>query len=358
MAPMEKKPVRPVTKLATALPGALGAVLLVGAVAFGSSSLRGLSVDTGAQAKPSASVEEVTPKFGATAAAHRKESYRHDPRPEPAKSQAPKPTGKAAPQEPKATPTEQPKEQAKADPTAKPQPAPAEKQQPAPTEKAAPPAPPAPAPQTGTLALQAWTEGKKAKLSWTAFSGADFAYYKVVRSGDSHIEFPTSGDDQVIGAIGDPAATWHADKPTCGAPAHYATFAVAKHNGAYVVLAVSNVVSVVTECPPAPEPIVVKPLAFQVAANAGAGLTLSWEACWSDMFVAYKVVRSQVNPDPRFPLNDGTELIAAIGDPNQTLFVDGVEAGQTWTYRVVAVTKRDGAYVAICETPATAATAQ
>jgi hypothetical protein len=119
------------------------------------------------------------------------------------------------------------------------------------------------------------------------------------------------------------------------------------------------VVTVTTVCAPVPEPIVVKPIALTLNVLPAQGIQLSWEGCWSDKFVAYKVVRSSSNADPRFPLNDGTELIAVIGDPNQTGFVDtAVAAGQTWTYRVLAVTNGDGGYVPICETAAMAATAQ
>src|SRR3989337_1584607 len=105
--------------------------------------------------------------------------------------------------------------------------------------------------------------------------------------------------------------------------------------------------------------MVVKPIAFALNVLPGQGIQLSWEACWSDGFVAYKVVRSGVHADPRFPLNDGTGLIAVIGDPNQTVFTDtAVNAGETWTYRVVAVTDGGSGYVPLCETAAMAATAQ
>lgn len=51
----------------------------------------------------------------------------------------------------------------------------------------------------------------------------------------------------------------------------------------------------------------------------------------------YKVVRSATNSDPRYPLNDGTELLAAIGDPGVASFSDpAVAAGQTWFYRVLS----------------------
>jgi hypothetical protein len=356
MAPSEKKPVS--TKLATAVPGALAAVLLIGAVAFGASTLRSAAPQaTALEPAAGSTAEDVEPRFGATVAQLRRDAFAHDPKPAPAGTEAPKPeaTEQAKPTEaPKPTPAPEIK------PAEQPQQPTTEKPMPAQTPKPEPPQPPAPDPVTPTaLVLEGWAKETKAKLAWTPYAGAGFSYYKVVRSGDSHVTWPASGDDELIGAIGDVNAPWGADKPPCGMPWHYAVFAVQKAEGAYVTLAVSNVVAVTVECAPPPAPIVVTPLAFQVTANPGAGLTLSWEPCWSGGFQAYKVVRSGVHADPRFPLNDGSELIAVIGDPSETVFVDGaVLAGETWSYRVVAVTKRDGAYVPLCETAAMAATAQ
>lgn len=350
MTPSEKKP--STTRLATAVPGALGAVLLIGAVAFGASSLRSVARDSAAQAAASAPASE--PEFGATVAALRRNEFKHDPNPhQPTKTEAPK-------SEP--TKTEAPKEEAKVadqpkvEPTAKPKPAPVEtkKPAPAPTVKAAP----APA-NPSALVLEAWAKETKAKLAWTPFSGEGFEYFKVVRSADTHVTWPASGDDEVVGVIGDPNAPWHVDKPACGVTWNYAVFAVRHGDGGYVTLAASNVASVTTACAPTPAPIVVKPLAFQLNVAPGAGITLSWEACWSDGFIAYKVVRSAVNADPRYPLNDGTELIGVIGDPNATVFTDtAVAAGQTWIYRVVAVTDQGAGYVPLCETAAMSAIAQ
>jgi hypothetical protein len=353
MSVSEKKPA---THLATAVPGALGAALLIGAVAFGASSLRSAANQAASQAaqQPVASAS-VTHEavFGATVANERRDAFKADPKPHPAKSEAPKeePITTEAPKEEPVT-TEAPKsaEEPKTQPTAKPKPV--ETAKPAPTQKPAPANP-------GVLALQGWPKDSKAKLSWTAFGGEGFEYYKLVRSGDTMVTWPTSGDDVLAGVISDRNSPFAADKPPCGTPWNYAVFAVRHGEAGYLVLATSNVVSVTTVCAPAPEPIVVKPIALTLNVLPAQGIQLGWEGCWSDKFVAYKVVRSSSNPDPRFPLNDGTELIAVIGDPNQTGFVDtAVAAGQTWTYRVLAVTNGDGGYVPICETAAMAATAQ
>jgi hypothetical protein len=77
---------------------------------------------------------------------------------------------------------------------------------------------------------------------------------------------------------------------------------------------------------------------------------LAWGSCAKDGFWAYKVVRSAVNEWPTYPLKDGDELIAAIGNPAQTGFTDtDVAAGQTWTYRVLAL--GEGGAV-LCASPA------
>jgi hypothetical protein len=349
MSVSEKKPA---THLATAVPGALGAALLIGAVAFGASSLRSVASQAAQEpgASPSAHAQVA---FGAAVANERRDAFTPDPKPHPIKTQAPAPEpakSDAPEEEPANTEAPKPAEQPKVEPTAKPKPV--ETAKPMPTAKPAPANP-------GVLALQGLAKESKAKLSWTAFAGEGFEYYKLVRSGDTMVTWPTTGDDVLAGVISDRNSPYYADKPPCGTPWNYAVFAVRHGEGGYLVLATSNVVSITTVCAPAPEPIVVTPIALTLNALPGQGIQLAWEGCWSDKFVAYKVVRSSWNPDPRFPLNDGAELIAAIGDPNQTGFVDtAVAAGQAWTYRVVAVTNGDGGYVPICETAALAATAQ
>jgi hypothetical protein len=70
----------------------------------------------------------------------------------------------------------------------------------------------------------------------------------------------------------------------------------------------------------------------------GGQVHLTWEQCTAPGFAVYKVVRSQSDADPVYPLNSGSELIAAIGDPNVTSLVDAnVASGQTWHYRVLSM---------------------
>ncbi len=224
-------------------------------------------------------------------------------------------------QEPKPTqaPVEQPKDepQPTAKPTAKPEPKPTTK------------------PATTTLALEAWVKSGKAKLSWSKFSGEGFAYYKVVRSADESVTWPLGGNDTLVAAVGDRFSPYAVDQPSCGAKVFYAVFAVKHTDAGYAVLAASNVAKLFVEC--APEtPAEPKLMSFELALVDG-GVKLAWEKCTSDGFVYYKVVRSATNESPTYPLHDGDQLLAAIGDPHQTMFVDGdVEPGQTWTYRVLS----------------------
>lgn len=347
MSVSEKKP-RSVTRLAAAGPGALTAVLLVGAVAFGASSLRGPSSPAPDPKPAVAPVADVRPEPKHDA---KPDHDWADPEPPVRPTAKPKPTEKPTPSE-KATekPAAEPKDEVKDETATKPKPA----DPPKATAK------PKPAPTKPTaLTLEAWTKETKVKLAWAAYGGDGFEYYKVVRSTDGAATWPAGGDDTVVGVIGDKSATWWADVPPCGTPWTYRIFAVRHGEAGYVTLAASNAVTMTVACAPAPTPVVVVPLAFEVQVKPGEGIALSWQTCTSEHFAAYKVVRSKTNPDPRYPLNDGVELIAAIGDPGQTTFVDtAVAAGETWTYRVVAVTSGPEGHVAIGQTAAMGATAQ
>lgn len=261
-------------------------------------------------------------------------AFHYEPKQEPA------PTAK-----PTAKPTEKPAEKpAQPDPTAKPTAKPTEK--------------PVAKPVTTTLALEVWAKDGKFKLGWSKFLGEGFAYYKVVRSTDAEVSWPTGSDDQLVGAISDPYSPWMADYAPCGVQVHYRVFAVKHSEQGYATLAASNAVPAFMEChEPAPPPTPIS-MAFAVA-QAADGIQLSWEQCSSAGFVYYKVVRSATNSNPMYPLNDGTELLAAIGDPGATIFTDhGVAAGQTWFYRVLSLADQGNGKVLVGMTNALSITVQ
>jgi hypothetical protein len=149
------------------------------------------------------------------------------------------------------------------------------------------------------------------------------------------------GNDTLLAAIGDPYAPYWADAAPCGTKLFYRVFAVRHAEEGYKVLAASNVADAFVEChedEPKDEPAEPVTLGLDVWVTDAGDVKLAWEKCTSEDFAAYKLVRSAVHENPTFPVNEGTELVAAIGDRYATAFKDtNVEPGQTWTYRVYAM---------------------
>jgi hypothetical protein len=220
-------------------------------------------------------------------------------------------------------------------------------------EPAPVPAPPAPPVAVLSLSANQAEYPGKVILSWTGYTGYGFEYYKVVRSTDGDATWPGSGADELIAAIGNPAETWAKDRPPCGTTVFYRVFAVRHGDYGYEVLAPSNQVSAVTQCPPPPPATV--GIGLEVSVVDGA-VHLSWGACASEHVNAYKIVRSQTNAEPMYPENDGTQLIAAV-DPSQTSFIDSsVASGQTWFYRVLARADNGGGTYIACQSAAVSVT--
>lgn len=335
MSPREKKS-QVTTRFAAAVPSAFTTLLLVGAiVAFGANA-GGFT--------PTSDQEAAAVEPGDKVA--RDPKLELDPTPDSKPRLGVEPKG-----DPLAYPTRQPKPIE----TAKPEQKPAEQpkpEAPKPTEKPKP----RPAPASSVLALEGWLKEGKVKLGWSPFSGGGFEYYKVVRSADATVTWPASGDDQVIGVIGDAKSSWLAHHAPCGKAFSYAVFAVRHGDAGYQVLAVSNVVTLKAECQPQATPKETGPMGLDVQAKPGTGIKLGWTKFHGEAFAAYQVVRSQTNADPRFPANDGTEVVATIGDRYQTYFLDAAVApGGTWFYRIVAV---DGGHAVLDQTDARSATAE
>jgi hypothetical protein len=191
-------------------------------------------------------------------------------------------------------------------------------------------------PASDHLGLGAWVKEGKVKLAWSKFSGEGFTYYKVVRSKDQWVTWPLGEKDTLIAAVGDRSATWAVDPAPCGHEFHYRVFAVHAGEDGYTVLAASNPAGAFVKCGE-DGPVEPKHLGMDVWQTETGDVKLAWEACGADSFVYYKVVRSATNEEPTYPLADGDELLAAIGDPGQTTFKDtNVEPGQTWFYRVLS----------------------
>jgi hypothetical protein len=315
---------------------ALAALLMVGAIAFGSTVIRPMTINhepeaTTAKADDgSAGTDRGTTDGGTTAQggyAHGGDQAGTDGKSDvevdedyPEWKPADKPTA-----DPKAEPTEEPKAEPKEAPKYEPKPVPA---------------------PSGPMTLQANFNADKGKIvvKWTAFGG-DFEKYKLVRSSDGHVTWPEGEGDTLVGAFGRDGNSFLDYDAPCNTEVYYAVFAVRHGEEGYVVLGASNVDGALRACsnePPA-EP---KAMGFDLMQVEG-GVKLVWEQCSSEKFAVYKVVRSATNANPLYPLNDGTELIAAIGDSGTTMFFDSnVEPGQTWTYRILALgSNGDGWFV-------------
>ena len=340
----EKKsaPSRITTRLALSGPASLAVLFLAGAVALGHTTGFFASTPSGETGSATIGADD-DDKAEEPAAADRKP----DPTPEPNSERA-APKSSVADEElalaqrtPKPAPLEVTAPEPEPEPTTY-------VEQPAPL-----PAPPAPPVAVLSLTANQAEYPGKVVLSWSAYTGGGFEYYKLVRSTDGDATWPGSGADELIAAIGNPTETWTKDRPPCGTTVFYRVFAVRHGDYGYEVLAPSNQVSAMTQCPPPPPATVGIGLEASVVEGA---VHLSWGACASEHVNAYKIVRSQTNAEPMYPENDGTQLIAAV-DPGQTSFVDtSVASGQTWFYRVLARADNGGGTYIACQSAAVSVT--
>jgi hypothetical protein len=215
--------------------------------------------------------------------------------------------------------------------------------------------PPAPA-TGGTFGLTVGLVEGKVLVDWTACGAAGFDYYKVVRSKDGNVTFPAGSNDAVIAAVGPDGDTkaWDKEAPG-GMTLYYAVFCVDKTEAGYAVLAATSVKSIATPAAtpkPTPRPTpVVDTMGFSAQSTAE-GVVLSWEACGSDGFSYYKVVRSRGDNPSYFPGTEGSEVIAVIENSGTTTFVDNPPEGGTWFYRIQAIGHWDGQKVLLGQTPA------
>jgi hypothetical protein len=321
------------------LPVAIGAAVLMTTVAFGAAAF-----DAAKTADPGRDTAIVTPEDKATdrwdmPADRSDPPTAHDattkpaagddvPKADdsPAADQVKPSTAPGVETAPEATPRPDAKPTPKPDakPTAKPEP------QPTPKPDAKPVGP-------FELAVKLRDDGRVV-VDWGAYSGDGFGFYKIVRSGDATVAFPAGEHDVVIGATEDREMTAMKDgEPVAGQANFYRVFAVRKTDSGYKVLAATNVAKVVVpadEPTPAPEPVAM----WIEAEVTDAGVVLHWEACSSDGFAVYKVVRSQGTDPSYLPWTGGSEVLAAVSDAGTTGVTDGaVSSGQTWWYRVQSI---------------------
>ena len=218
-----------------------------------------------------------------------------------------------------------------------------------------PPAPePKPQPQPGGFVLNVFLGEGHPVLEWSSCGDVDFTKFKIVRSLDSTVTWPTGDNDTLIGAMGpDGHKLWDKDAPG-GKTLFYRVFCVKSTEAGYVVAAASNVDSVTTPAYEPPPP----PVSLGFEANlTGEGVVLHWQECTSASFSFYKVVRS-MNENPSYlPYTDGTQVIGVIENHSVTGLTDGdVASGQTWYYRVQAIGYWNGQKVVLGQTAVIAVT--
>jgi hypothetical protein len=195
---------------------------------------------------------------------------------------------------------------------------------------------PTEAPAPVEMTLTATLTGTKVALAWSAYQGADFAYYKVVRSPDETVSWPLGENDKLIAAISDPTKLAMTDAAPLGSTFFYRVFAVKSSAEGYAVLGATNVATIKT---PQATPEPVNTCAMSLSAKVVEGtVKLTWTKYECDHFQYYLVLRSRTHSTPDGPLpHEGTEVLAEIGAINQLTFVDdSVVPGATYYYRILA----------------------
>ncbi len=206
----------------------------------------------------------------------------------------------------KPKPTDKPKASEKPDPTKKPEP----------TEK--------PKPTDGPMGLELDIKEGAVFIAWSAcgVDGAD--YYKVVRSSDETVKWPAGDDDTVVAVVevGAKTKAWDEHAPA-GKKAWYRVFCVRATDDGYKVVRSTETKRITTpEEEPAPEPSAM----WLEATVDGASVVLSWEACDSDGFSHYRILRK---------VDGVATVIAEVESHDTTTFVDDdVEPGLTYRYLV------------------------
>lgn len=327
---------RTARRFGLSVPGAIGGVLLIGAIAFGAN---------GGFASPAReSGPEITePTHPMTAETDQRPGGADaDEQPD-----GDAPTGDVAPggqdgEHPTTEPTKEPRETEH--PTPKPTEEPRETDQPhetehptpKPTEKPHETEKPTPKPTEKPVLEIALGHGDAGiVIEWSRCEVDGAEAYKVVRSSDERATWPLGDGDTLVGVVGMDGKTRLVDDGAPDGTAWYRVFCVRHTGDGYQVLAASTAKGIEsTEATPKPtEKPTPKPtpspeaLWIEIGADGGA-IVLHWEACDSDVFSHYRILRK----------TDGeASLLTEVGERDATTYVDDtVEPGVTYRYLVQA----------------------
>jgi hypothetical protein len=206
-------------------------------------------------------------------------------------------------------------------------------------------------PTPGELTISVETLPGKARITWSAYAGSDFAYYKVVRSTDATASWPLDGDDTLVAAIDNVNTLTYLDG--CGAgTVTYRVFAVTSAGSGYAILAESpaetvSVAPAVTDAPPPPASNPAELGALSVHDNGDGTFTFSWNAYTGASEFSYYKLDGEVYPKaPGYVENDHYWAALSTSTTSTTI---KVEAG-TWNVNVEAVNYPGGKAASVAKT--------
>lgn len=291
-------------RVAASLPFAIVAILVVATVAFGATVVRPMVISAMASATPVVVGDD--------------------------------PDETDSPVVPTASPTDKPTTAPTTAPTGVP--------------TARPTAQPSSTATSGTMRLTAKLDSRKVVLTWTVYSGADFAYYKVVRSSDNKAAWPLGSGDVLAAAISDRSTLTFTDCPTAGKTWSYQVFAVKSANGGYIVLDSTNLVTIAV--PAAPKPTsATDPTdlgALHVVQNSDGTYTFAWAAYSGDIDFTYYKLDGQAFPAAPGYVENGGHYWSCLGTGDTSVTIK-VDPG-TWNVNVEAVYFPGGTATAVART--------
>ncbi len=162
-----------------------------------------------------------------------------------------------------------------------------------------------------SISLSAEAKADGVHLSWSKYGGPDFGFYKIIRQQEEIGE--ECDDSGLIQAFSDVNRLETVDKTTQQGQQYFYRIFVVKKYSPNEVLALSNLVRVIAQNSNSPP----QPVQLQ-GKMTGNGVQLSWTASSEEDFWFYKVVRSTVNPQPRYP-DDG---YIAVKGKQETAYLD------------------------------------